>query len=144
MLAASERGQGDGERPAPIRVLVVDDHATFREMLSDFLSGQDDVEVVGECDDGAHCVEVAARLRPHVVLMDLAMPGVDGEEATRLLRAAHPHIRVVVLTAEGAAGVPRARAAGAHALVPKDAEPEVLLRCLRSITIDGADCPHCF
>ncbi|WP_409332890.1 response regulator [Trujillonella humicola] len=125
----------------PIRVLVVDDHASFREMLTDFLAAQDGIDVVGECGDGSEVPSAVDRLRPDVVLMDLSMPVVDGEQATRVLRATRPDVVVVVLTAEGAAAVERARTAGAHALVPKDADPELLVRCVRSLAHAGADCP---
>lgn len=140
-LAACATGREDPPPSEPIRVLVVDDHASFRRMLVDFLVAQDGIEVVGECEDGSQVQPAVARLRPDVVLMDLSMPVVDGEEATRILRAAEPDVRVVVLTAEGSAAAERARAAGAHALVPKDADPEELVRCLRSLTTDGGDCP---
>lgn len=135
-MTASECGHGDPRPSSPIRVLVVDDHASFREMLIEFLTAQDDIEVVGECVDGSQVPAAVGRLRPDAVLMDLSMPVVDGEEATRILRAAEPDVRVVVLTAEGAAAMERARAAGAHALVPKDADPDALVRCLRSVVAE--------
>jgi len=145
MTMAARASGHSGPRPSdPIRVLVVDDHAAFRENVTDFLSVQDGIDVVGECEDGSQVQSAVARLRPDVVLMDLAMPVVDGEEATRILRAAAPEVRVVVLTAEGAAAVERARGAGAHALVPKDADPEALVQCLRSVVADGSDCPFAF
>ena len=140
-LAASECGHGDPRPSDPVRVLVVDDHASFRGMLIEFLSAQDDIEVVGECEDGSQVLPAVVRLRPHVVLMDLSMPVVDGDEATRILRAAEPDVGVVVLTADGTEALERARAAGAQALVPKDADPEALLRCLRSVAVDCPCCP---
>ncbi len=142
-LAACEHDPGEGRPPDPLRVLVVDDHEAFREMLTDFLSSQEDIEVVGQCEDGAQVLTAVARVRPDVVLMDMSMPLVDGDEATRLLRAAEPAVRVVVLTAEGAAATERARSAGAHALVSKDEDPVALLRCLRSVTVDGPGCACC-
>jgi DNA-binding NarL/FixJ family response regulator len=142
-MTASESDHRHAGEARSIRVLLVDDHATFRQMLADFLSGHDDIDVVGECEDGSTCVEAAARLRPDVVLMDLSMPGVDGEEATRLLRAAEPDVRVVILTAEGAAARQRAADAGAHALVPKDADPDALVACLRSVSAPGGCSPYC-
>lgn len=123
----------DTDAVGPIRLLVVDDHAAFRSMLIDLLSIWDDIEVVGECEDGSEVLEAAERLHPDVVLMDLSMPVVDGDEATRILHAAHPDLPVVMLTAHGAAASPRATAAGADALVSKDGDTETLLACLRSV-----------
>jgi len=131
--------------PAGVRVLLVDDNAWVRSALNDLLSAEDDVTVVGECEDGSQVVEAAARLRPDVVLMDLAMPVMDGLAATAALQDAQSEARVVVLTAEGPGAGSRASAAGAHALVPKDAHPDALLHCLRTVAgdCDCDGCPHC-
>ena len=67
----------------PVRVLVVDDQELFRRGLIMLLGGDVDIEVVGEAADGAHALDVVARTRPDVVLMDVRMPGLDGIEATR-------------------------------------------------------------
>jgi DNA-binding NarL/FixJ family response regulator len=81
-----------------ITVLVVDDQLVVREGLALVLGLLPGIEVVGSAGDGAEAVELAKRLRPHVVLMDLRMPRVDGVEATRRLREQVPETRVVVLT----------------------------------------------
>jgi DNA-binding NarL/FixJ family response regulator len=81
-----------------IRVLLVDDQDLFREGLETLLSVHEDIEVVGQAGDGQDCVEVAAKVRPDVVLMDIRMPIMDGVRATRLLMEAHPQCRVIVLT----------------------------------------------
>ncbi|MDO9407179.1 response regulator transcription factor, partial [Patulibacter sp.] len=82
----------------PVRVVVVDDQAVVREGLATVLGLLDGIEVVGVAGNGAEAVEVAARERPDVVLMDLRMPGFDGVGATREIRAAQPAVEVVVLT----------------------------------------------
>jgi DNA-binding NarL/FixJ family response regulator len=99
--------------------------------------------VVGECEDGSQVVEAATRLRPDVVFMDLSMPVMDGWTATEALRASQPGARVIVLTAEGSEARPAAVVAGVHALLPKGARLDALLRCLRTVAAGGKDCPYC-
>lgn len=140
-----DRGEqvGAGDVSADIRVLLVDDHAMVRSTLSELLSQEDGLTVVGECENGAQVVEAASRLRPDVVLMDLSMPVMDGVAATEALRVAQPHPRIIVLTGEGAAARPRVTAAGAHALVPKTARADALLGCLRTVAAGSGTCPYC-
>ncbi len=95
-----------------IRVLIADDHPFVRSAISDLLATTPDIHVVAECPDGCDVVEAAARTLPDVVLMDLAMPVMDGLAATRALRAAQPDVRVIVLT--GSLTVTAAR--NAHAM----------------------------
>jgi len=83
---------------APIRVMIVDDHAVVRSGLSAFLMVYDDLEFVGDAGGGLEAVRKCADFRPDVVLMDLVMPEVDGSEATRLIREACPHVQVIALT----------------------------------------------
>ena len=83
---------------ARIRVLIADDHALMREGIRALLRGSDDVEVVGEASDGREALEQCRVLRPDVVLMDVAMPGLGGLEATLELRREMPAVRVLVLT----------------------------------------------
>jgi DNA-binding NarL/FixJ family response regulator len=82
----------------PVRVLLVDDQALFREALATLLEVRGEIEVVGEAGDGAAALEQAALLRPDVVLMDLHMPVLDGIAATRRLKAERPEVRVLALT----------------------------------------------
>lgn len=82
----------------PIRVLLVDDHAVVRSGLSAFLLAFEDLELVGEASSGEEAVRLCDRLAPDVVLMDLVMPGMDGAEATQVIRTRHPEIEVVALT----------------------------------------------
>ncbi len=81
-----------------IRVLVVDDHALFREGMVGILNAQPDIQVVGEASDGLEAVVMARSLRPDVVLMDITMPGVDGVEAARQIKQELTDTRVVMLT----------------------------------------------
>ncbi len=81
-----------------LRVLVVDDHALFREGIVGILNAQPDIEVVGEASDGLEALVLARSLRPAVILMDINMPGTDGIEATRLIKRELPDVYVVMLT----------------------------------------------
>jgi NarL family two-component system response regulator LiaR len=104
-----------------IPVLVADDDALVRDALVAFLDGVDDVEVVGQARDGEEAVELALERRPHVVVMDVSMPKMDGVEATRQIMHRAPDTRVVILT--GLADRERAQEAmraGAVAYVLKD------------------------
>src|SRR5690606_21272027 len=82
----------------PIRVMVVDDSASVREGLSISLEAYSDLELVAEASTGAEAIRLCAQVQPDIILMDLAMPGVDGVEATRAIRSAHPDVHIVVLT----------------------------------------------
>ncbi len=81
-----------------IRVLIVDDHAVLRDGIRSLLESYEDLQVVGEAGNGREAVELVGELSPDVVLMDVAMPEMDGIEATRRIVAAHPQTRVLVLT----------------------------------------------
>jgi DNA-binding NarL/FixJ family response regulator len=83
----------------PIRVLVVEDNQVFREALELLLGLRSDMEVVASVTDGTDAAEVAARVRPDVVLMDYRLPGLDGVQATRAVKEACPDAAVVCLTA---------------------------------------------
>jgi NarL family two-component system response regulator LiaR len=83
----------------PIRVVLVEDNKVFREALELLLGLRADMEVVASVQDGSDAAEVAARLKPDVVLMDYRLPGLDGVQATRAVKAAYPETAVVCLTA---------------------------------------------
>jgi DNA-binding NarL/FixJ family response regulator len=126
-----------------IRVLLVDDHPWVRASLAELLSDEDDLTVVGECEDGSQVVDAVSRLHPDVVLMDLSMPVMNGLAATEAVRAVEPEPRIVVLTGEGAAAEPKVVAAGAHALLSKSGRSDALLGCVRTVVLGCRCCPHC-
>jgi NarL family two-component system response regulator LiaR len=82
-----------------IRVILADDHDLVREGTRNLLEAEPDIEVVGEASDGEEAVELATKLRPNVVLMDIAMPKVNGIEATQRIKASHSTAAVLILTA---------------------------------------------
>jgi DNA-binding NarL/FixJ family response regulator len=117
-----------------IRVVVADDHPTFRRGLAALLAAVDGVELVGEAEDGEHAVELAATQRPDVVVMDLTMPGLGGVEATRRIVAADPDVAVLVLTMlDEDESVFAAMRAGARGYVVKGADTDDVLRALQSV-----------
>jgi len=121
-----------------IRVLIVDDHAVVRQGLRTFLELQDDasvlpIDVVGEAANGVQAVDLARRLQPDVVLLDLVMPEMDGIQATPRIVEASPHSRVIILTSFGEEDkvVPAIRA-GAQGYLLKDIAPSELVRAVRA------------
>jgi len=116
-----------------IRVLIADDHGVVRAGLSQLLRTFEGVELVGAAADGREAVELCEERHPHVVLMDLEMPVLDGIEATRRIRAAQPEVAVVVLTSfSDRDRILRALDAGAAGYLLKDAEPDELRRALEA------------
>lgn len=83
---------------AKIQVLIVDDHTLFRESLRSLLKDVEDIEVVGEAEDGVEAVVKTTQLQPDVVLMDIAMPNMNGMEATRQIKKQNPSVKVLILT----------------------------------------------
>ena len=81
-----------------IRIMIVDDNATFREQLKEFLASEPDIEVVGEAADGQEAIRKARELQPDVVLMDVRMPGINGIHATRQLKEEMPEVKVIILS----------------------------------------------
>ena len=117
-----------------IRVLVADDHPVVRSGIVALLAAADDIEVVGEAVDGRDAVDKAAALDPQLVLIDLRMPRLNGDQATALILAHNPNIRVVVLTTyESDASILTAIEAGASGYLLKAAPQEEILEGIRSV-----------
>ena len=117
-----------------IRVLVADDHPIVRSGIVALLATAPDIEVVGEAADGREAVDLALTLEPDLVLMDLRMPRLDGDQATALILSARPSVRVVVLTTyESDASILTAIEAGASGYLLKAAPQEEILAGIRSV-----------
>lgn len=117
----------------PIRVMLVDDHAVVRSGLSAFLMAFDDLELVGEAENGQQAVQRAAALQPDVILMDLVMPEMDGAAATRQIREAYPHIQIVALTSfREDALVQAVLQAGAISYLLKNVSADELAQAIRA------------
>jgi len=117
-----------------IRVLVADDHPIVRSGIVALLSTAADIEVVGEAVDGREAVDLAIALEPDLVVMDLRMPRLDGDEATALILSARPAVRVIVLTTyETDASILTAIEAGASGYLLKAAPQEEILAGIRSV-----------
>lgn len=137
-VAAPARATQDEEPLAPhrskgeIRVLLADDHKVLREGLAQLLQGEQDLHVVGQASDGLEAVELAGRLRPDVVIMDISMPRMDGIDATRAITTQNPAIRVIGLSMhEAGAMEAKMRSAGAVAYLRKDGPSNALVAAIR-------------
>jgi NarL family two-component system response regulator LiaR len=117
-----------------IRVLIADDHAVVRRGLRTFLELQQEIEVVGEAEDGEEAVAAVEEFAPDVVLMDLVMPRVDGIEAIRQIRERRPATRVIALTSflDDDKLFPAVRA-GAAGYLLKDVQPQELVSAIRTV-----------
>lgn len=119
------------------RILIADDHALVRGVLRAAVESAGH-EVVGEAGDGQAVVELARELRPHVVLMDLSMPGIDGVSATRTLRREAPDAAVLVVTMHAEPELlDTARTAGASGYLLKDASREEILAAVETVAAGG-------
>jgi len=116
------------------RLVLADDHAVLRSGLRMLLESHGEFEVVGEAADGAAAVDMATRLHPDLVLMDISMPGMDGMEATRQIRAAVPDLKILVLTMHDDAGYLReVLAAGASGYILKKAVDSELISAIQAV-----------
>jgi PAS domain S-box-containing protein len=135
--------QGLAAQPGRTGVIVVDDHAIVREGIANTLSVDDRLEVLGGAADGASALELIARFRPHVVLMDLNMPGINGLEATRTIHERWPDIAIVGMSVQGDdATASSMLAAGASAFVPKAGDSEQMIRTILNAVPERRQAAH--
>lgn len=117
-----------------IRVLLADDHTILREGIRSLLEHEPDIEVIAEAEDGHQAVKIAAQQKPDVILMDIAMPRLNGLEATSQIKKIYPEAKVLILTMhDNEEYIRRALASGAMGYILKDAASRELLNAIRAV-----------
>lgn len=130
-------------RDAPIRILVVDDHAVFRKGLISLLSNQPEFEVAGEAANGREAVSKARELMPDIILMDVSMPDMDGLQATRRITQEIPYVRIVILSVSDTdENLFEAVKSGAQGYLLKNIEPRALFSALKGVAHGEASIPR--
>ena len=154
MVVKHHAASGNGDRPEPvdtatekavkgqtdpqIEVVLVDDHAVMRQGLSMLLSNYDDIKVTGEAANGKEAVELARELNPDVILMDISMPEMSGIEATRIINAEMPHIRIIGLSMfDPSDQAEEIRHAGAGQYLKKNGDKNELLSTIRNNSVNA-------
>lgn len=121
-----------------IRILLVEDHEVVREALKGLIEAQPGMSVVGEAQDGARAIQLAASLQPDVIVMDIGLPGVNGAQATRAIKRAAPQTRIVALTQyEDTSYLRELIEAGAKGYVLKRAASQALVGAIRTVVTGG-------
>ena len=117
-----------------IRILLADDHTILRDGIRSLLEDEPDMDVVGEAEDGHSAVKMVAQLAPEVVVMDIAMPLLNGIEATRQIKRNHPQVKVLILSMhENEEYIRQVLASGAMGYILKDAAARELLGAIRAV-----------
>jgi DNA-binding NarL/FixJ family response regulator len=119
---------------AVIRLMLVDDHAIVREGLRALLDDDENFSIVGEAANGDEACKVVGRIQPDIILMDLKMPGMTASDAIRMIRASHPHVKIVALTSYADDSQVRdIVAAGAQGYILKDVTKADFISALRTV-----------
>src|SRR5690554_6102608 len=122
-----------------IRVGIVDDQAIVRQGLAMVLGNQEDIEMVGQAEDGLSAIQLCEGQQPEVLLMDIKMPGLNGVEATRIIKERHPHIHIIILTTFNEEEyIFEALKYGAGGYLLKDAQPAKIAEAIREVHGGGA------
>ena len=125
-----------------IKVLLAEDHIVVREGIRELIQGESDMEVVGEAGDGAEAIELVSQVEPDVVLMDIAMPKLNGIEATRRIKESHPSVSILILTAYDSEEFIFALVeAGAAGYLLKNVQGREVLNSIRAV-YDGESVLH--
>lgn len=123
----------------PIRVLIADDHAIFRNGLRKILELKENIEVVGEAKDGPESLALTEKLKPNIVLMDIRLPKIDGIIITQKIKRKNPRIKIIILSMyDDEAHILQAIQAGASAYIPKELPAKELLKAVYTVHRKGA------
>jgi DNA-binding NarL/FixJ family response regulator len=126
--------QGNNRTPTKINVLIVDDHPLFREGLERALGLVDDITIVGHATDGEQAISSVGKFQPHVVLLDVNLPGMNGLQVAKHLKSKHMKVSVIMLTAyHDTEQVLHAMRTGASAYCAKDIDPDDLVDVIRQV-----------
>ena len=125
-----------------IRVLVADDHEVVRDGLCSLINREDDMEVLGQAENGRRAVEMAREMAPDVIVMDISMPDLNGIEATRQINAEESDIKIVALSMHSDSGfVAEMLKAGAAGYLPKDSPGKDVIQAIRTVMAGGTYLP---
>ena len=117
--------------PNPIRIVLAEDHAMMRDGLRSLIRKEENMRIVGEAETGEQAVEYASKLGPHVMILDIGLPDLNGIDATRLILKEHPHIRIIGLSMHADRSlVGEMLKAGANGYVPKDCAYDELITAI--------------
>ncbi len=121
-----------------IKIVIADDHRLFRKGLRSLLEKDPNIEVVGEAEDGAILMNMLEKLLVNIVLLDIKMPNLDGEESTRLIKEKFPHIKIIILSMySDSSYVYHLVKNGANSYLLKDAQPEEVIEAIYKVDKDG-------
>ena len=125
-------------RAKSIRIVLADDHKVMRQVLSEAIQREDNMEVVGQAENGNEVVKLAEELRPDIIIMDIAMPELNGIEATRQILKNHPQIKVIALSMHANKRfMNEMLKAGAKRYLLKDCEYGEMINAIRSVITEG-------
>jgi len=121
-----------------IKILIVDDHALVRDGISAMLVTINDFQIVGEAFNGEDAVHKSSTLSPHIIIMDIMMPEMNGLEAAKIIREQEPHIKIIFLSMEVSENfISEAIKVGASGFLPKDSKKSVLVEAIRKVSEGG-------
>ena len=127
----------------PYRIVLADDHTSFRESLKKLIDGVDDLKVVGECSDGLELLNSMEKLAPDMIILDITMPHIGGIEAAIEIRKRYPEVRIVMLTIHNESEyISQAISSGAKGYVTKESVDSELFAAIKAVRKGGSYFPN--